>query len=36
MVAAHDRRHPYRLLIRGLATGLALVTLVTAISFSEN
>jgi hypothetical protein len=32
MVAAHDRRHPYRL----RASGLALVTLVTAISFSEN
>jgi hypothetical protein len=36
MVAAHDRRHPNRLLFRGLAAGLALVTLVTAISFSEN
>jgi hypothetical protein len=36
MVAAHDRRHPYRLRTRSLAAGLALVTLVTAISFSEN
>jgi hypothetical protein len=32
MVAAHDRRHPHRL----RPAGLALVTLVTAISFPEN